>query len=74
MTGDSTTAKIMIEDGAYFKGSIEIDRCAEKIAEKQAHQNGTALFMEWFTPEQPQKRLLNLEVEHVHDHVGFAIQ
>jgi hypothetical protein len=25
-----TTARIMIEDGAYFKGSIEIDRSAEK--------------------------------------------
>lgn len=24
--GDLTTARIMIEDGAYFKGSIEIDR------------------------------------------------
>src|ERR1700686_1609359 len=28
--GDLTTARIMIEDGAYFKGSIEIDRHAEK--------------------------------------------
>ena len=27
--GDLTTARIMIEDGAYFKGSIEIDRHAE---------------------------------------------
>jgi cytoskeletal protein CcmA (bactofilin family) len=27
--GDLTTARIMIEDGAYFKGSIEIDRQAE---------------------------------------------
>jgi cytoskeletal protein CcmA (bactofilin family) len=26
--GDLTTARIMIEDGAYFKGSIEIDRNA----------------------------------------------
>ena len=26
MVGDLTTARIMIEDGAYFKGSIEIDR------------------------------------------------
>ena len=31
--GDLTTARIMIEDGAYFKGSIEIDRKAE-TAEK----------------------------------------
>jgi cytoskeletal protein CcmA (bactofilin family) len=28
--GDLTTARIMIEDGAYFKGSIEIDRTAAK--------------------------------------------
>ncbi|MBI3670174.1 MAG: polymer-forming cytoskeletal protein [Acidobacteria bacterium] len=28
--GDLTTARIMIEDGAYFKGSIEIDRTGEK--------------------------------------------
>jgi cytoskeletal protein CcmA (bactofilin family) len=30
VNGDLTTARIMIEDGAYFKGSIEIDRSAEK--------------------------------------------
>jgi cytoskeletal protein CcmA (bactofilin family) len=34
--GDLTTARIMIEDGAYFKGSIEIDKPAEKDAEKNA--------------------------------------
>ena len=28
--GDLTTARIMIEDGAYFKGSIEIDKTGEK--------------------------------------------
>src|SRR6266852_8780476 len=28
--GDLTTAQIIIEDGAYFKGSIEIDRSADK--------------------------------------------
>ena len=28
VVGDLTTARIMIEDGAYFKGSIEIDRNA----------------------------------------------
>lgn len=27
--GDLTTARIMIEDGAYFKGAIEIDRKGE---------------------------------------------
>lgn len=30
VVGDLTTARIMIEDGAYFKGSIEIDRGGEK--------------------------------------------
>jgi cytoskeletal protein CcmA (bactofilin family) len=30
VVGDITTARIMIEDGAYFKGSIEIDRSGEK--------------------------------------------
>jgi cytoskeletal protein CcmA (bactofilin family) len=29
VVGDLTTARIMIEDGAYFKGSIEIDRGAD---------------------------------------------
>ena len=28
VVGDLTTARIMIEDGAYFKGAIEIDRQA----------------------------------------------
>jgi len=31
--GDLTTARIMIEDGAYFKGSIEIDRKGEVSSE-----------------------------------------
>jgi len=35
VNGDLTTARIMIEDGAYFKGSIEIDKAAEK--DKDAH-------------------------------------
>ena len=30
VVGDLTTARIMIEDGAYFKGSIEIDRTGSK--------------------------------------------
>ena len=29
VVGDLSTARIMIEDGAYFKGSIEIERGAE---------------------------------------------
>lgn len=33
VVGDLTTARIMIEDGAYFKGSIEIDRSNEKEAD-----------------------------------------
>src|SRR5947199_5907334 len=30
VNGDLTTSRIMIEDGAYFKGSIEIDKNPEK--------------------------------------------
>ncbi len=33
VVGDLTTARIMIEDGAYFKGAIEIDR-GEGAADK----------------------------------------
>src|SRR3977135_1371482 len=36
VNGDLTTAHIMIEDGAYFKGSIEIDRSAEKESSSNA--------------------------------------
>ena len=34
VNGDLTTPQIMIEDGAYFKGSIEIDRSADTEAGK----------------------------------------
>jgi cytoskeletal protein CcmA (bactofilin family) len=34
VNGDLTTAQIIIEDGAYFKGSIEIEKSAEKEGEK----------------------------------------
>ena len=36
VTGDVTTPQILIEDGALFKGSIEIDRSVEKEAAKNA--------------------------------------
>ena len=36
VNGDLTTARIMIEDGAYFKGSIEIDKTAEKESSRSA--------------------------------------
>src|SRR5438105_15602264 len=35
VNGDLTTSRIMIEDGAYFKGSIEIDKSADK--DKDSH-------------------------------------
>ena len=42
VNGDLTTARIMIEDGAYFKGSIEIDKSAEKdSANAFARSNAT---------------------------------
>src|SRR4029077_3789012 len=31
VVGDLTTARIMIEDGAYFKGSIEIDKASNGV-------------------------------------------
>ena len=34
VNGDLTTAQIIIEDGAYFKGSIEIEKSMEKEADK----------------------------------------
>jgi cytoskeletal protein CcmA (bactofilin family) len=39
VNGDLTTARIMIEDGAYFKGAIEIDRTNEShsSSEKVSH-------------------------------------
>ena len=36
VTGDLATPQILIEDGAYFKGSIEIEKSTEKNAGKNA--------------------------------------
>lgn len=36
VTGDLRTAEILIEDGAFFKGSIEIERATEKEVHKSA--------------------------------------
>jgi cytoskeletal protein CcmA (bactofilin family) len=36
VNGDMTTPQIIIEDGAYFKGSIEIEMSAEKEGDKNA--------------------------------------
>jgi cytoskeletal protein CcmA (bactofilin family) len=36
VNGDLTTSRIMIEDGAYFKGSIEIDKTADKDSSHSA--------------------------------------
>src|SRR6267143_5306880 len=41
MIGDLTTAQIIIEDGAYFKGSIEIDRSADKEADNNVSPGTT---------------------------------
>jgi cytoskeletal protein CcmA (bactofilin family) len=40
--GNLTTAQIMIEDGADFKGSIEIDRSAAKEADKNVSLRAAA--------------------------------
>jgi cytoskeletal protein CcmA (bactofilin family) len=45
VVGDLTTARIMIEDGAYFKGSIEIDKtgdAAEHDLDKPAYTRAAA--------------------------------
>jgi cytoskeletal protein CcmA (bactofilin family) len=36
VNGDLSTAQIIIEDGAYFKGSIEIEKSTEKESDKNA--------------------------------------
>jgi cytoskeletal protein CcmA (bactofilin family) len=36
VVGDLTTARIMIEDGAYFKGSIEIDKTGDDSHDKSS--------------------------------------
>jgi cytoskeletal protein CcmA (bactofilin family) len=36
--GDITTARLSIEDGAYFKGSIEIERSKSSAREEQAEK------------------------------------
>jgi cytoskeletal protein CcmA (bactofilin family) len=36
VVGDLTTARISIEDGAYFKGSIEIDKTGDAVAEESS--------------------------------------
>ena len=36
LNGDLTTAQIIIEDGAYFKGAIEIEQSAKEEADKNA--------------------------------------
>jgi len=42
VNGDLTTARIMIEDGAYFKGSIEIDKSSEKESGSNAFARTTS--------------------------------
>jgi cytoskeletal protein CcmA (bactofilin family) len=42
VVGNLTTAQIMIEDGADFKGSIEIDRSAAEEAAKSASSRAAA--------------------------------
>src|SRR5713226_5207072 len=41
VNGDLTTAQIIIEDGAYFKGSIEIDKSTEKEGDKNVSPRTT---------------------------------
>ena len=41
--GDLTTARIMIEDGAYFKGSIEIDKSGDAAGSLDKSYSKTAV-------------------------------
>ncbi len=42
VSGDLTTAQIIIEDGAYFKGSIEIEKSVDKQADKNVSSRTAA--------------------------------
>ena len=42
VVGDLTTARIMIEDGAYFKGSIEIDKAGEGDDDKSSRSRSSS--------------------------------
>jgi cytoskeletal protein CcmA (bactofilin family) len=42
VVGNLTTAQIMIEDGADFKGSIEIDRSEANVADKNVSSRAAA--------------------------------
>ncbi len=39
VVGDLTTARIMIEDGAYFKGAIEIEKTTESASHKDKEKD-----------------------------------
>jgi cytoskeletal protein CcmA (bactofilin family) len=41
VVGDLTTARIMIEDGAYFKGSIEIDKAGDASDDDKSYSSRT---------------------------------
>src|ERR1700738_1418906 len=43
VNGDLTTAQIIIEDGAYFKGSIKIEKSAEKEGDKNVFSPTTSV-------------------------------
>ncbi len=42
VVGDLTTARIMIEDGAYFKGSIEIDKTGDASSSSDSDLDAAA--------------------------------
>lgn len=43
VTGDITTARISVEDGAYFKGRIEIDRSSSRHSSDSANASTSEL-------------------------------
>src|SRR5580698_10814164 len=42
VVGDLTTARIMIEDGAYFKGSIEIDKAGDADSDSKSNSRSAS--------------------------------
>lgn len=55
VVGDLTTARIMIEDGAYFKGAIEIDKGSEAGKERDKPAFSRAATVPSTPPNTPQK-------------------
>ncbi len=63
--GDITTARISIEDGAYFKGHIEIERSQSSEPDEQEETDWKFQFVIW-RPVYMELRKIRLTDCHVH--------